>query len=181
MWACATTILIGSWLMGWWVLMPDLSLDDLRNLPEVTSRVEAELGRSIKEHVRNGVGVPTGQFDLRTLLAAARAFSRLVSVCTTCSGSLKVWDCQCGHAVENHNLDIDDAGLDFCSRCDCRRWRQKPCPDCTDGLVVSPEAVERFADAHWEYRRNNDVTDTPDHMRLFEAGLRAALGIGGEG
>ena len=125
--------------------MIGLSLDDLRNLPEVTSRVEAELGHSIKEHVRNGVGVPTGQFDLRTLLAAARAFSRLVSVCTTCDGM--PYD----EILRRHGPS-----------------ESHPCPTCNgDGLVVSPEAVERAAMARLPFIS----------LARAEAGLRAALGI----
>ena len=53
----------------------------------------------------------------------------------------------------------------------------RPCPGGSRTVLTEPseEMVDRFADAFWEYRRNNDVTDTPDHMKLFKAALTAAL------
>jgi hypothetical protein len=48
---------------------------EVRELTEVINRVQKRVDGATQEHVRNGVGVPTGQYDLRTLLDAARKWA----------------------------------------------------------------------------------------------------------
>ena len=95
--------------------MNGLSLDDLRNLPEALE-VPA---RPVSEQGLKGLyALPLSVIDARTV--AARAFSRLVSVCTTCGGT----------GWRPHHEDGEQRGS-----------------DCVDGLVVSPEAEGRFKSA----------------------------------
>ena len=90
----------------------------------------------------------------------------LVSVCTTCLGDGFVWVPQSRAA-----------------------WSEKKsCPDCVDGLVVSPEAVERvkaqllhYLDDELFLNLEEDLDGIVDWAWVIGAGLRAALGLGGTG
>ena len=168
--------------------MTDISLDDLRNLPDALGEwadKPPSAGYYSEEHhsgvpsVRLAVIHENGGADeveplmlddagvkrLISIITAARAFSRLVSVCTTCDGS--------GEIATGYNEEQTVFGR---------------CLDCVDGLVVSPEAVERAAAALFTLI----VEDMPvepfgtyasdeQYRAQARVALRAALGLGGEG
>ena len=139
-------------------MMTDLSLDDLRNLPEALDDVMF----GVTSHLVDTSELSADALDnLAVVVDAARAFSRLVSVCTTCERTGKV--------ASAYNAD-QTVFVD--------------CPDCVDGLVVSPEAIERMR----QVIHNTAGTGTGEdgyqkvwvsqHAQEMAAlGLRAALGI----
>jgi hypothetical protein len=143
--------------------MSDSSLDDLRNLPEALGAVSR--GPNAEASVNALFGSPE---HLLAIYNAAVNFSRLVSVCSTCGGTG-----QCTNLSKYK--ETDPCGPRSCGN---------DCPDCVEGLVVSPEAVERAAEGLlvWELRvtlRHNWTEEGIDHIEraLAHRALRAAFGL----
>jgi hypothetical protein len=79
----------------------------------------------------------------------------------------------CEHDYDGHHDTFE---------CWTHEGRHKPEPSCfcpgNQRRVLSvptEEMVRAFENAYWEYKRNNDVTDTPDHRKMFRAALTAAF------
>ena len=77
---------------------------------------------------------PISRYD-EPIFAAARAFSRLLAVCDTCGGT--------GNTFDRSKAHVGHTGP------------YVTCPSCVGGVVVSPEAVERAAEAVFVAKRDN--------------------------
>ena len=133
--------------------MDDISFDDLPELPAVymKRRVNTALGALFNEGWRDDY-TPATRLDVLQALG-------LVSVCSTCDDG---W-------IRVNQKSRPDYG------------EITPCPDCTDGLVVSPEAVERLGVVIQDMWVDTPAADGGLSESIAEAGLRAALGVGGTG